>query len=294
LNSPDFLLRNGYLNVINSLDDVERIGKWFIDLKSPSGLLFTLKQELLERQNPKLVNVGRFYNPLSTITQVGVVSLGGHLNKQGIALEPSYYNGGTYGYYYATRGLGPSPSFQTLSDGTIENRLTIAYTAKIAKQELGILSINPFGITNTTNNTLLSYPGGPGAPLGIGLTNIRIQNPTRDVENINEDQKFLVTFGSTDPKNKFYLNPNTPSPNWLYRTIQNEGLTGWGASAEYIDKLNDGTNEILGIDNGCKFLFNRTSGVKFDDMNGVTLTFSGREKKNAPKVSDAIVLTLLS
>jgi hypothetical protein len=61
-----------------------------------------------------------------------------------------------------------------------------------------------------------------------------------------------------------------------------------------IAKLNDGTNEILGIDNGCKFLFNRTSGVKFDDMNGVTLTFSGREKKNAPKVSDAIVLTLLS
>ncbi len=61
-----------------------------------------------------------------------------------------------------------------------------------------------------------------------------------------------------------------------------------------IAKLNDGTNEILGIDNGCKFLFNRTSGTKFDDMNGVTLTFTGREKKNCPKVSDAIVLTLLS
>lgn len=61
-----------------------------------------------------------------------------------------------------------------------------------------------------------------------------------------------------------------------------------------IAKLNDGTNEVLGLDNGCKFLFNRTSGSKFDEFNGVTLTFSGREKKNAPKVSDAIVLTLLS
>ena len=61
-----------------------------------------------------------------------------------------------------------------------------------------------------------------------------------------------------------------------------------------IAKLNDGTNEILGIDNGCKFLFNRVSGMKFDEFNGVTLTFTGREKKNAPKVSDAIVLTLLS
>jgi hypothetical protein len=61
-----------------------------------------------------------------------------------------------------------------------------------------------------------------------------------------------------------------------------------------IAKLNDGTNEVLGIQNGCKFLFNRVSGTKFDDMNGVTLTFSGRERNNAPKISDAIVLTLLS
>jgi hypothetical protein len=28
-------------------------------------------------------------------------------------------------------------------------------------------------------------------------------------------------------------------------------------------------------------------------MNGVTLTFTGREKKNAPKVSDVIVAALL-
>lgn len=60
-----------------------------------------------------------------------------------------------------------------------------------------------------------------------------------------------------------------------------------------IAKLNDGTNEVLGLVNGCKFLFNRTSGTKFDDMNGVTLTFSGREKQNAPKVSDGIVAALL-
>ena len=60
-----------------------------------------------------------------------------------------------------------------------------------------------------------------------------------------------------------------------------------------IAKLNDGTNEVLGVDNGLKFLFNRTSGVKFDDMNGVTLTFTGREKKNCPKVSDVIVAALL-
>ena len=60
-----------------------------------------------------------------------------------------------------------------------------------------------------------------------------------------------------------------------------------------IAKLNDGTNEVLGLDNGLKFLFNRTSGVKFDEFNGLTLTFTGREKQNCPKVSDVIVAALL-
>lgn len=60
-----------------------------------------------------------------------------------------------------------------------------------------------------------------------------------------------------------------------------------------IAKLNDGTFEVLGIDKGVKFNFTRTSGTKFEDMNGVTLTFTGREKKNAPKISSTIVDALL-
>ena len=60
-----------------------------------------------------------------------------------------------------------------------------------------------------------------------------------------------------------------------------------------IATLNDGTNEVLGLDNGLKFNFERASGQKFEDMNGVTLTFSGKEKKNAPKISDAIIATLI-
>jgi hypothetical protein len=221
--SPDFLLRNGYLNAVNSLDDVERIGKWFIDLKSPSGLLFLAKQELLERQNPKLVNVGRFYNPLSTITQVGLVSLGGHVNKQGIALEPGYFVGGRYGYYFSTKN-------QTIGDG-IENRLTIAYTAKIAKQDLGGLTINPFGITRTSGDSiLLSYSGGPGSVLGIGKTNIRIQNPTQtrksawsyeqslEEEAFPSDISFKPVYISSTSDIKGYLTPSGKKPNieWIY------------------------------------------------------------------------------
>ncbi len=231
LTSPDFLLRNGYLNPQNSLEDVSRLTKYFTDTKSPNGILFTTKQELLERQNPKLVNINRVYNPSSTIFQAGLVSTGGHLNKQGISpSEPSYYLGGTYGYYYATRGLGSSPSFQTLSDGTIENRLTIAYTAKIARQDLGSLNINPFGITNTTNNILLSYPGGPGAPLGIGLTNIRIQNPTIRKKDIYsngeidyEKEIFDNPHNTSVLKNQFFVSRKSPTylynPNFTYDKI---------------------------------------------------------------------------
>lgn len=81
--SADFLLRNGYLNPVNSFQDVKRLSKFFTDTKTSNGLLFTIKQELLERQNPKLVNINRIYNPLGTLNQAGLNSLGSHVNKQG-------------------------------------------------------------------------------------------------------------------------------------------------------------------------------------------------------------------
>jgi len=232
LNSPDFLLRNGYLNPVNSFKDTERLLKYFTDIKTPSGLLFTAKQELLERQNPKLVNINRVYNPFSTIFQASLLSIGQHLNKQGIdPNEPSYYLGGTYGYFSATRGFGEYPTFQTLSNGDIENRLTIAYTAKIAKQDLGSLNINPFGITRISgDNILLSYNGGPGSVLGIGNTNIRIQNPTQtrksnwsyektlEEEVFPSDISFKPVYISNIPDVKGYLTPSIPNPsiNWQY------------------------------------------------------------------------------
>ena len=259
LNSPDFLLRNGYLNPVSSVKDVSRLVKYFFDTKSPSGLLFTAKQELLERQNPKLVNIDRVYLPTSTTAQAGVLSIGGHLNKQGLdTSEPSYYLGGTYGYYYATRGLGANPSFQTLSNGDIENRLTIAYTAKIANKSLGSLAINPFGITNLIGNTiLLSYPGGPGSILGIGLTNIKIQNPTRVVEDINKDQKFQPSFYSTllsDPKYLVVNNGLRPSINWKY----NPRLANPGVSNAAISEFNLEENQTAFYpDDSAELLLNR-------------------------------------
>jgi len=217
--SQDFLLRNGYLNPVSSFNDVKRLSKFFTDTRTPSGLLFTAKQELLERQNPKLVNINRIYNPLGTLAQAGLNSLGFHVNKQGLNnSEPSYFNGGTYGYYYSTKGLGENPNSQFITGGGYENRLTIAYTAKVEKKPLGTLSINPFGITNLAGNgILLSYPGGPNSPLGLGITNIRIQNPTRTVDLPKNRTAFKLKISGDNINSINYLTyTGSPNIDWVY------------------------------------------------------------------------------
>ena len=87
----DFLLRGGVLGaVLDSATDVVRLGKFFIDLKSPNGLLFTLKQNVLlsrtavrTQASTGLLNEG-VYTPLSTLAEAGLVAFGGHVNKQGL------------------------------------------------------------------------------------------------------------------------------------------------------------------------------------------------------------------
>ena len=49
LGDEDFLLRGGSLAPSAVANDVSRITKMMFDLKSPNGLLFTAKQEVLSR-----------------------------------------------------------------------------------------------------------------------------------------------------------------------------------------------------------------------------------------------------
>jgi hypothetical protein len=254
-NGPDFLLRQGALQA--SLNDVSRLTKFFTDTTSVRGLLFTAKQELLERQNPKMVNTNRIYLPTNTITQAGALFTGAHFNKQGLdPLSPlSYFAGGTEGYYFATRGIGEYPVGQTLSNGDVENRLTIAYTSKILNQSLGSLSINPFGITNLNPNILLSYPGGPNAPLGLGTTNIRIQNPTIKLKDVYEDGEDRAAAISNNPnivsalRGQNFLSRKTPT--WIYNptkqgaSFQYESLDNVSPDKVYIPLFTDNISNIL-------------------------------------------------
>ncbi len=171
--SPDFLLRNGFLNPVSSVTDVVRLTKYFADLKSPSGLLFVAKQEALSRSGVRTVaSEGLFnegvYNPLNTLLQAGLVSTGGHLNKQGV--NPF-------------AGMGGSGTLGTiLSKGGVPNYGDhFTTTAALRSTPLKELQENFFQkypqLPGTPRNpflpTLKDYPGGPGSILGIGRTSIK-------------------------------------------------------------------------------------------------------------------------
>ena len=94
---------------------------------------------------------------------------------------------------------------------------------------------------------------------------------TDDYDRYSWDKLFDSKLGGSeliklyrDAVESFYLNPNAPTPNWLYRTIQNDGVSGWGVSAEYIDLASGGdsgeqqnlNNSIFGI-NPENFILNR-------------------------------------
>ena len=157
----DFILRGGANAITDSLTDIKRLGKMFTDTKSPSGLLFIAKQQLLSRtavrtQTSGILNEG-IYSPLNTLAQAGVVALGTHLNKQGI--NPFAQTGA---YAYDNQSLyfnkvKPNPNTPTLSTNT--NRLVEIYNEKQA-----VKNIDP---------NVRIYTGGPGSVLGVGKTAIR-------------------------------------------------------------------------------------------------------------------------
>ena len=178
LSTPDFLNRGGLNALRDTQKDLTRLGKFFIDTSSPSGLSFTAKQQLLSRisvatqasgnqsspnkwKNSALNN--GVYNPLSTLIQAGIVTIGGHIQKQGIIPIKGIR---TYGDVVKGDGV--------LSNSIVEiknNRLVNLYNTQYANLS------NDFSIEDQVN--IYSYSGGPNSILGIGKTNIRFATDNR-------------------------------------------------------------------------------------------------------------------
>ena len=199
--NQDFILRGGSKALTDSAFDVVRLGKYFTDLRNPSGLLFTLKQNLLSRMAVRtqsstgILNEG-IYTPLSTLLQAGGSAFGLHVNKQG--LNPFNGAGGITKYEDAvkltnteTTEASTITSTTTVSNGNGGQSIASTTSSPSLRNRLVGLWNDKIIISNTSVN-VLSYKGGPGSILGIGSTNIKFADQRTGLNNPNygKDNKF--------------------------------------------------------------------------------------------------------
>jgi len=202
----DFLLRGGLTAPIDAAEDVLRLSKFFIDTKSPNGLFFTLKQNLLSRTSVRTqastgpsyggvnggVNQG-IYTPLSTLAQAGVGFTGTHLNLLG--LDPSSpMTGVVKDGLIPDLGLNRYGEKVTFNQEIKQNRLIGLYQVKTLQDPTFI----PEGLKGSyavSNDIILSYGGGPNSILGIGKTNIYFSDQRTGLNNpnINPPEKTIFT-----------------------------------------------------------------------------------------------------
>jgi hypothetical protein len=177
----DFVLRGGIEAPLSAAEDVTRLTKYFINIKNPSGLLFTAKQNLLSRVGTKTeaskglgyaggaLNEGA-YTPLSTLAEAGIVWAGGHVNKQG--LDPT--------------GLFSFASINKYQDVIAQNQLTgridlennrlvrLSTLIPVNSGENNFAFVKGYSLNPTLeNDVLISYGGGSDSVLGIGKTKIK-------------------------------------------------------------------------------------------------------------------------
>lgn len=229
---PDFLLRGGLLTPGRALKDVSRMTQMFFDFRSPNGLLFTAKQNVLSLTNVNSntgyesyrqftsntegqSSIGRFltkagdflknnialnqgvYTPLSTIGQSVGNALGIHLNKQG--LNPLAGASSTTGISIGSNITG----FDPLGLPTYLNIISSRGNEGNKSRLLGLTStIND----KFTSDVLYTYKGGPGSTLGIGQTRIKISkdrtgdNNEYSKKSISDSNTFVLSGKQTSEK----------------------------------------------------------------------------------------------
>jgi dimeric dUTPase (all-alpha-NTP-PPase superfamily) len=207
----DALIRGGVLAPQRALEDVKRLSRYIFNPKSPSGLLFTLKENLLSRTSVKTeaskglaygngnVNAG-IYSPLSTLAQAGVAGLGGHLNQKGI--DPT--------------GLIQSLSINKYEDVVKQNNINF-------DSPIGIITGNRLlnlwqgkQLLQTNTEPILEYGGGPGSILGIGKTRIKFASERTGINNPQLKEFYIGGFQSfTHNRSKVFTKDSIDFNNYL-------------------------------------------------------------------------------
>ena len=168
---PDVLNRGNLYGLVRASDDLTRLTRYFLNTNITEGLIFLTKQNLLSRvatgfgsETPKTPATGfsllkgGVYLPTSTLAQVAVNGIGGHLLKQGV--DPT-----------GKIPLLKLPEYQKINregregDKSHKNRL-VKKLERLSKDGL-------------RDNIIETYGGGPGSRLGIGRTKIKYATDSR-------------------------------------------------------------------------------------------------------------------
>ena len=213
----DFIIRGGILAPISAAEDTSRLAKYFVDIKNPSGILFTAKQNLLSRTGTKTeassgagygggaLNEGVF-TPLSTLGQSLVGFTGTHLNKQG--LDPTGLIKGLSITTYQDAIIENQTNSLSV-DGTYNNRLVTMLSSISNDISLELYGVKGYNF-NSEAGTLLSYGGGAGSVVGFGRTKIKYATDNNKLP--------IITLHPIKPT----LNIGRPSiSTWDYSQFQN-------------------------------------------------------------------------
>ena len=166
-NGSDFILRGGASAFVDASTDVVRLGKMFTDLKSPNGIQFLAKQNLLSMTgvnifagynaitrtaNRARLNDG-IYTPLSTFLAAGPIGnlIGGHPLKQGS--DPT----------------GNNIAFSRPQYTNLVNR-----SNPVLRNNSRLLTLDKKFVRQQTFGPLFSYLGGPNAGTDVTSVNTTI------------------------------------------------------------------------------------------------------------------------
>lgn len=182
------------LVIARSETDVSRLAKFFT---TTPGVLFIAKQNVLSQtnvrtqaadyNNPKIQPNNGPYLPTNTLAQVGTPFFGHQFYKQGLLPDG----------YFSPQYAKVIPYVKGADEGGMGNRLVQLTSEKVDKKNEGI--------------NILTYPGGPGAFLGVGSTNIQFASSGEFRTGVNNPQltNFFGTVKKTNPIKYPALIPST-------------------------------------------------------------------------------------
>ena len=309
----DFLLRGGSLLPGAVVRDVSRLTQMMFDFKSPNGLLFTVKQNLLSRSGVNIKAQGKsssvignpnrlplnngIYLPTSTLAQAAVNPLGGHLLKQGInpfASTNDVANGNSLSTGFGDFLPLANPIYlDTLAQNERQNseepgtsRL-IQFTNSFIKD--GVRTNLPGRYVAQDTTELYSYSGGPGSTLGVGKTRIAIAKDRtgRNNPNLAGSKKatdlFFIDSNRTVkpiPKRSFSISSFDSTFNSGLSLSSNNSTPAFGSFLPTAGNLNYGREDYSVFTRPSTYyqaakIFGKTLSIVYESMGGVDL-FQGK------------------